>query len=337
MNSVNEKYDAMILRYLDGQCSQDEALALLSWVAESEENRLYFKSFTDVWSLTDFTLDEDDIDVEAALESVNKQIDEIEEAAPAPNVVQMPWLRRNYKYVSGIAAAVVVALFLGFLVNRSFNSTVTLAYDAANPEMAYQLPDNSTVAFDGEGTLSYPKHFGRDDRSVKFDGKAMFDIAKDENRPFVIHCEGLDVEVLGTSFMLDVTGEKYIVDLYSGKVRMTSVDKRGNAIKQIDILPNERGVWSADGAELKVMTYAEVKQEELTNDHVLDFNNVSLSTIVETLEYIYDIEVKLPDAYASEKVTMRFSEEDSVEEVLETIATVFGLHVTHKEKVYTIG
>ena len=62
MNSVNEKYDAMILRYLDGQCSQDEVLMLLSWVAESEENRLYFKSFTDVWSLTDFNLDDDTID-----------------------------------------------------------------------------------------------------------------------------------------------------------------------------------------------------------------------------------------------------------------------------------
>ena len=335
MNSVNEKYDAMMLRYLEGQCSQDEALALLSWVAESEGNRLYFKSFTDVWSLTDFTLDEDNIDVEAALDSVNQKIDEMEEMAPAPNVVQMPWLRRNYKYVSGVAAAVVVALFMGFLVSKS-NSTVTLAYDAANPEMAYQLPDNSTVAFNGEGTLSYQKHFNKG-RSVKFDGKALFDIAKDEDRPFVIHCEGLDVEVLGTSFTLDATGENYIVDLYSGKVRMTSVDKRGNAIAQIDILPNERGVWSAENTELKVMSYAEVKQEELANDHVLDFNNVSLSTIVETLEYIYDIEVRLPEAYASEKVTMRFSEEDSVEEVLETIATVFGLHVTHKDKVYAIG
>ena len=330
MNSANERYDAMILRYLEGQCSQDEALALLSWVAESEENRLYFKSFTDVWSLTDFQLEDDDIDVEAALESVNLKIDEAE---PEPKIVEMPWLRRNFKYVSGIAAAVMVVLFLGFLVNKPFNSTVTVAYNAAQPEMTYQLPDNSTFAFNGEGAVSYPKHF---DRSVQFNGKAYFDIAKDEDHPFVIHCEGVDVEVLGTSFMLDASKEKSVVDLYSGKVRMTTVDKRGNAIEHIDILPNERGVWSAESGELKMMTYAEVKKVELTNDHVLDFNDVSLSTIIETLEYIYDIEVKLPEAFASEKVTMRFSEEDSVEEVLETIATVFGLQVSHTDNVYTI-
>lgn len=331
MNSANEIYDAMILHYLDRQCSQDEAFALLSWVAESEENRLYFKSFTELWSLTDFKLEDDNIDVEAALEAVNLKIDEAE---AEPKIVEMPWLKRNFRYVASIAAAVMVALFLGFLVTKPFNSTVTLAYNAAQPEMAYQLPDNSTVAFNGEGSVSYPKHFGR---SVKFNGKAYFDIAKDEVHPFVIHCEGLDVEVLGTSFMLDASEEKYVVDLYSGKVRMVAVDKRGNEISHIDILPNERGVWSAESGELQVMTYAEVKKEELANDHVLDFNNVSLSTIVETLEYIYEIKVKLPEAYASEKVTMRFSEEDSVDEVLETIATVFGLHVSHTEdNVYTI-
>lgn len=334
MYSVNEKYDAMILRYLDGQCSQDEALALLSWVAESEENRLYFKSFTDVWSLTDFNLDDENIDVETALEAVNLKIDEVEEHQPV--VVEMPWLRRNYKLVSGIAAAVVVALFLGFLVTKPFDQTVTLAYDASNPEMTYQLPDNSTVTFAGEGSVSYPKHFANAGREVKFEGKAYFDVEKDVERPFVIHCDGLDVEVLGTSFMLDASTDKHVVDLYSGLVRMTAVDQRGNEISHVDILPNERGVWMAESGELKMMTYAEVKQEELSNDHVLDFNNVSLSTIMETLEYIYQIEVTLPEAYASEKVTIRFSEEDSVDEVLETIATVFGLEVSHTDKVYTI-
>ena len=334
MYSVNEKYDAMILRYLEGQCSQEEMLALLSWVAESEENRLYFKSFTNVWSLTDFDLDDDSIDVEAALDSVNQKIDEAEEQQPI--VVEMPWLRRNYKLVSGIAAAVVVALFLGFLVTKPFDQTVILAYDASQPEMVYQLPDNSTVKFDGEGVVSYSKHFANDLRDVKFEGKALFDVEKDAEHPFVIHCDGLDVEVLGTSFMLDASSDKHVVDLYSGKVRMTAVDTRGNEISHIDILPNERGVWMAESGELKTMTYAEVKQEEFSNDHVLDFNNVSLSTIIETLEFIYGIEVTLPEAYASEKVTIRFSEEDSVDEVLETIATVFDLKVSHVDKVYSI-
>ena len=333
MYSVNEKYDAMIRSYLEGQCSQDEALELLSWVAESDENREYFDSFNDVWSLTDFQLDDDEIDVEAALENVNLKI---EEAERQPVMVEMSWVRRNYKYVSGVAAAVLVALFMGFLISKPFNPMMEVAYNAANPEMQYQLPDNSTVTFAGEGLVRYPKHFANDSRKVQFEGKAVFDIEKDADRPFVVRCDGFNVEVLGTSFMIDATEGKHFVDLYSGKVRMVAVDKRGHEVSHIDILPDQRGLLMAEGGELKTMSYAEVKKEELTNDHVLDFNNVSLSTIIEALEYIYSIEVNLPEDYASEKVTIRFSEEDSVDEVLETIATVFGLKVTHRDKVYTI-
>lgn len=332
MNLTNEKYDALIKSYLEGQCSQDESLVLLSWIAKSEENRNYFEAFKDVWTLTDFSLDEEDIDVEAALESVNEKI---EAAETETKTVEMPWLRRNYKYVS-VAAAIMVALFLGFLISMPFGQTVTVAYDDTQPEQVYQLPDGSSFIFNGTGEVSYSKRFAKNSRNVKFEGKAFFDVAKDASHPFVIHCEGLDVEVLGTTFLLDASNERYTVDLYSGLVRMTAVDKHGHELSHLDIKPGERGVWDVENGGLKMMTYAEVKEEELKTDHVLDFNNVSLNTIIETVEYIYSIEVKLPETYASEKVTMRFSDEDSVDDVVETIATLFGLEVSKTDKTYTI-
>lgn len=332
MNLTNEKYDALIKSYLEGQCSQDESLVLLSWIAESEENRNYFEAFKDVWTLTDFSLDEEDIDVEAALESVNEKI---EAAETETKTIEMPWLRRNYKYVS-VAAAIMVALFLGFLISMPFGQTVTVAYDDTQPEQVYQLPDGSSFIFNGTGEVSYSKRFANNSRDVKFEGKAFFDVAKDASHPFVIHCDGLDVEVLGTTFLLDASNERYTVDLYSGLVRMTAVDKHGHELSHLDIKPGERGVWDVENGGLKMMTYAEVKEEELKTDHVLDFNNVSLNTIIETVEYIYSIEVKLPETYASEKVTMRFSDEDSVDDVVETIATLFGLEVSKTDKTYTI-
>lgn len=331
MNLTNEKYDALIRSYLDGQCSQEDALVLLSWIAESEDNREYFESFKDVWALTDFTIDEEKIDVEAALDAVNQRIEAIETET---RIVEMPWIRRNYRYVSA-AAVFMVALFLGFLIRTPFDSSVTVAYDGTCPDMTYQLPDGSTFTFDGVGEVNYPKQFAGNQRSVKFDGKAVFDVAKDQERPFVIHCDGLDVEVLGTRFLLDASCERYSVDLYSGQVRMTAVDKHGHPITHLDIQPGERGVLESDG-ELKVLTYPEMKEEELRNERVLDFNDVSLTTIVETLEYIYRIKVNLPENYASEKVTMRFSDEDSADEVVETIATLFGLEVSKTEQTYTI-
>lgn len=339
MYSVNDKYEALIMSYLDGQCSAEEARELLLWVAESEENRLYFNALKDqyeVWNLTDFAMPElDEADVEAALDSVNAKIDAIEETET--KVVQMPWIRRNYKYVSGVAAAFLIALFVGFLVRNNFNSTVTYAFNGQN-ESSYTLPDNTSVNFNSEGSLSYTKHFGESDRSVDFEGVAYFDVTKDESLPFVLHCNNMDVEVLGTSFLLnaDKNAERYSVDLYTGKVKMTTYDKKCNILSVVEINPGERGVWDATANELKAMSYSEVKEDELLTEHVLVFNNEKLSKIVEALEYIYKVEIDLGESCASKKLTARFSDDESIDEVLETIALVSEVTVTKTEEGYQI-
>jgi ferric-dicitrate binding protein FerR (iron transport regulator) len=325
---------------LDGQYSAEEARELLLWVAESEENRLYFKALKDhyeVWNLTDVAMpDLDEADVEAALDAVNAKIDAIEETET--NVVQMPWLRRNYRYVSGVAAAFLIALFVGFLVrNNPFNSTVTYAYNGQN-ESSYVLPDGTSVNFNSESTISYPEHFTKSERSVDFEGVAYFDVVKDEAHPFVLHCNNMDVEVLGTSFLLnaDKNAERYTVDLYTGKVKMTAFDEKGNVLSLVEVNPGERGVWNTSSSELKTMNYSEVKEDELKTEHVLVFNNEMLSKIVEALEYIYKVEIDLGESCASKKLTARFSDDESIDEVLETIALVSEVTVTKTDEGYQI-
>lgn len=324
-------YDDTIVSYLKGQCLESEAHELLSWISDSEDHQNQFESFKAVWELTSFPMPEA-IDVDAALDAVNMKID-AEESQMTPTV-EMPWLRRNFKYVTSVAAALIVALFLGFLVVRPLNSNVTLASHDWNTETPYLLPDGTSVNFSGESEITHPKQFGNNLRSVDFEGTAVFDVVKDAERPFVIHCNNMNVEVLGTSFLLDADGtaDQYKVDLYSGSVRMSVVDKKGNVLSSVEIVPGERGVYDLIDGSLKTMTYAEVKYDELKNEHVLDFNDVSLLVIVETLEYIFDINIDLPSECANEKLTVRFTDQDPVNEVVETIATVFGLKVSKPAK-----
>jgi ferric-dicitrate binding protein FerR (iron transport regulator) len=334
MNPINAKYDDdLIMSYLEGQSTEEEAHALLSWMGESETHQERFESFKDVWDLTSFPMpDIDSIDVESALDAVNTKIEAEENHETV--VVPMPWLRRNIRYVSSAAAVLFVALFIGFMVIKPYNSNITIASNDWNTEQPYVLPDGTTVTFTGQSEITYPKQFRNDFRSVEFEGTALFDVSKDGEHPFVIHCGNMNVEVLGTSFLLeaDKTSEQYQLDLYSGRVRMTTVDEKGNELSSVEVEPGERGIYNSTDGAMRVLTYSEVKYEELTNDHVLDFNNVCLSKIVETLEYIFEIKIDLPDSYANETLTARFTDKDSVDEVVETIATVFGMKVSKPTK-----
>ena len=107
-------------------------------------------------------------------------------------------------------------------------------------------------------------------------------------------------------------------------------------MSQVEVNPGERGVWNVTESELKMMTYSEVKEDELHTEHVLVFNNEKLSKIVEALEYIYKVEIDLGESCASKTLTARFSDDESIDEVLETIALVSEVTVTKTDEVYHI-
>ena len=66
------------------------------------------------------------------------------------------------------------------------------------------------------------------------------------------------------------------------------------------------------------------------------FDNETLSKIVVALEYIYKVEINLAESCASKKLTARFSDEESIDEVMETISIVSEVTVTKEDGVYLI-
>ena len=71
-------------------------------------------------------------------------------------------------------------------------------------------------------------------------------------------------------------------------------------------------------------------------EHVLVFNNEKLSKIVEALEYIYKVDIDLGESCASKKLTARFSDDESIDDVLETIALVSEVTVSKVGDIYQI-
>lgn len=98
------------------------------------------------------------------------------------------------------AAAVVLGVFM-FVQSGSRRWTDIVV---ASVQQVVTLPDGTEVTLAPGASLSYRM---MDDRQVRMDGKAFFDVARDESRPFEVDAGEAFVRVLGTEFMVDVTDE----------------------------------------------------------------------------------------------------------------------------------
>jgi transmembrane sensor len=64
------------------------------------------------------------------------------------------------------------------------------------------LPDGTQVWLNSNSKLKYAADFNLHSREVDLEGEAYFDVAKDMERPFIVHTSAVDIRVLGTAFTI---------------------------------------------------------------------------------------------------------------------------------------
>ena len=183
----------------------------------------------------------------------------------------------------------------------SYQSTVTTQHEEKNVEEQSAksnelviprggentviLADGTTVHLNAGSKLTYPVRFVGKRRLVALEGEAYFDVAEDENHPFVVRTHLGDVIVLGTAFNVNayINASVCYTTLVRGKVQFSAPN-----VEAITLLPGEQAVVSANGSEKRT-----VDLEEYVGwvEGLYVFNNRSLGEIMETFERWYDIQV----------------------------------------------
>ena len=74
------------------------------------------------------------------------------------------------------------------------------------------LPDGSHVWLNSGSTIRFPDKFAKDQRVVKIEGEALFDIITDKNRPFYVDLGELSVKATGTTFNVAAYPEENIFE-----------------------------------------------------------------------------------------------------------------------------
>src|SRR5450432_4202977 len=194
-------------------------------------------------------------------------------AATAPvteNEHPSPRIRAKNRYRrimigSALTAAVVLGIF--FAVNYSFFHTAGIYHPTGNTAKVDNeitthngskthlvMPDGTLVWLNAGSRLSYDRNFGASFREVTLTGEAFFDVARNVERPFVIHTARIDIKVLGTRFNVksyptDPTTEATLI---RGSIEVSIKDRPS---EKIILKPNEKLVVANDDSALHRNVY----------------------------------------------------------------------------------
>lgn len=159
-------------------------------------------------------------------------------------------------------------------------------------EYALLLSDGTKVHLNAMSSLRFPVTFTKETREVELEGEAFFEVSK-TGEPFIVNMNGMQVEVLGTTFNISAyPNEEYQTTLVTGSVKVNTETGESCILK-----PSQQASVTLGNNSIQVRT---VDAEFYTSwvKGKIHFKDQRLEDIMKTLSRWYDMEV----IYANEKI-----------------------------------
>ncbi len=204
-------------------------------------------------------------------------------------------------------------------------------YLAAQENRVVHLEDGSVVTLLPGAKLTVAKSFPASTRVVDLKGDAVFFITKSKAHPFIVYADGFSTRVLGTVFKITQSGRKKAVDLYEGKVAVSSEGVPVSYLK-----PHQKWTNLGVARTTAIISFApsQTAGKQVRELLSLSFNDVPLKEVIMVLEGNYNTKIYYPKEAENKKITADFTG-GTMGENIESLAFILGFEVQKKDNTYT--
>jgi len=319
----DQTIDDLLAKFLADEADTHESNTIGAWITASRDNQKIFDHSKIIW---DGIKNQQKVDVDAGWTKLNiskKTAIELVDNQIISPIYKLPWLNNFLK----IAAVLVVLCGLWFTATKQFSKPQSdfLTFNSGHQSIGKILPDGTKILLSKNSKITLPNSFEGDTREINLTGEAFFDVHYDAAHPFIIHTQGTDVRVLGTSFKVSAYSAQVQVVVKTGKVQFSKNKSIVFLTKgqKGEVLAKGNTIMKSEGEEVQALL------KEKLNSFV--FNKIPLSEVAQTLSQRFGKPIKFRQANIENcKLTATF-ENENLKNIIEVIAETFNLKVENQE------
>ncbi len=245
----------LLSRKLSGEATFDEIQELNNSLQEQSGESLHAKVVEEYWELCEET-DKDFLEATYLLHSerLREKGFDLNEFNTETGLLNLPvseesslknkWIKPVF-FLTAMLAIFAILFFTNSQTQVTTEKTVSEVSTKNGSRSKMTLPDGTQVWLNSNTKLIYSiENFAKGKREVTLTGEAYFDVVKNEEHPFLIHANNINIKVLGTAFNVKAyLGEKTTeTSLIRGSVEVTVNDRQ----EKIIMKPNEKLIINND-------------------------------------------------------------------------------------------
>ncbi|MCD2422364.1 FecR domain-containing protein [Niabella pedocola] len=298
-----------LIAYHEQLLDASERKAVEQWLQQDPAHQGIYDKTIRVWEQSRNQLAYTYYNKERAWDRIQAQIDQAPAVKSQGRIVSLKWWRAAA--VAASLAGIVLLLFVWYRPGPP-----VFVADAGTREV--HLQDNSTIELYTNGVLELDRAFNKKTRTVTLKGDARFDIARNPDKPFIIHnSNAMDVQVLGTSFTIQQRTAFNTVYVHSGKVKATLGNQTVTAVAGQKIVQDNK---------TRQLQLREIRTpiETVLKTQTIRCNNMRIDSLANILKELYNVDVQFDPAIGSKRITSTYLSYESPEQVMENIALMIN-------------
>ncbi len=338
MENNQTYYTDLIAKYFSGEASTEEMLLLSVWLKSDINNKKTFEEYQKTWFALEKNKIEAKLDIEDEWFKIKSKISkEAQKETPVYRLVPAKRQSANV-FVKVLRIAAIILLFgvSTYFIYNYLNKPKYETLIAKVETVKNKLPDGSEITLNENSTIEYPKNFKGNKREIKLKGEAYFNVTHDKTKPFIVSTDGINIEVLGTSFYVNTNAAngKVEVILTEGKV---AVYYKNNLSEKIILEPGEKAEISKTEEVITKSVNDDENYMAFKTKKII-FNNTSLKELVKTLNKVYHSDKTITNNKLSDCTVNVSFDNQSIESVLNVLKSTLDIKIkTNRSKIEIHG
>lgn len=275
-----------IIAYLEGKLSIEERIAFDQQMQSSPDFKKEVDDIRFIWETTAELKLHKQINTQQNWKKISKQI------------ATDKYKKKILSFIRTAAGVLLIpVLFATYTLFNTVREWNNIPVEQVELNTAYgliskiTLPDGSEVWLNSGSSISYPKRFTKNKRSVQLAGEAYFKVTSDKSNRFdVTTANGLQVSAYGTEFNVKAyeDEDKIEATLAKGHIEVSEIGKPVSRT----LRPGEQVIYYKNTSRMEV-DKVNLAVETSWKDGKMIFRRANMNEVVQRLARHFNVDIKL--------------------------------------------
>ncbi len=340
---MEPKIEQLFIQYLQKTISQRDEKLLIEWMKKNPDSKKEFSEIKQLWNISEAVANLNDTVVKNEWERLKRKVSySHRHRQPINRFVY--WLPR-FAAVFILGAVLSVAITYSILNSNSHNLAYYEIKSPAGAKSEVTLPDGTTIWLNASSSLKYSSRYGIKNREIFLEGEALFKVAHDKSKVFVVQTSDLKIKAYGTVFNVKSYADENTVEttLIEGSIGVTRARFSNKKTDEVMLKPNQQVVYYKPAKHIGTSvsknkkTDAEIKSEprkKLTfmiskgidtkpftawKDGTLFITSETLKELAIKLERKYNVTIHFTDKKLEKLKFTGVLENETIEQIIDAI------------------